>query len=155
MVVNPTLLVLDEPTAALDVLVQATILQLLADLRRNLGMSYIFVSHDLNVLRMLCDKVIAMYLGRIVEQAPAAHLFEHPAHPYTQALISAIPAIGGRPEARAVLTGEPRSPIDPDPSTCRFFGRCLRQTGHCQTELPLLRTVTPSHEVACHFAQSP
>ena len=155
VVVNPALLVLDEPTAALDVSVQATILKLLADLRRELGMSYIFVSHDLNVVRMLCDKVIVMYLGRIVEQAPAAHLFRHPAHPYTQALIHAIPAIGGRPEARTALAGEPRSPIDPDPRTCRFFGRCATQTDRCQSELPLLRLLAPGHAVACHFAATP
>jgi len=155
VVMKPDLLVLDEPTAALDVSVQATILNLLADLRRDLGMSYIFVSHDLNVVRMLCDRVIVMYLGRIVEQAPAEQMFRHPAHPYTQALIRAIPAIGGRPEARVPLAGEPRSPIDPDPATCRFYGRCASQTDRCRTELPLLRTVASGHVAACHFAPSP
>jgi oligopeptide/dipeptide ABC transporter ATP-binding protein len=155
VVMKPDLLVLDEPTAALDVSVQATILKLLSDLRRDLGMSYIFVSHDLNVVRMLCDRVIVMYLGRIVEQASAERMFNHPAHPYTQALIRAIPAIGGRPEARVPLAGEPRSPIDPDPATCRFYGRCVSQTERCHTELPLLRTVAANHVAACHFAASP
>jgi peptide/nickel transport system ATP-binding protein len=146
--VRPQLLVLDEPTAALDVSVQAIVLHLLADLREQLGMSYIFVSHDLNIVRLLCHRVFVMYLGRIVESGPVEDLFNHPLHPYTRALIAAIPGASGGKRVR--LEGEPRSPIDPDPRVCRLFGRCDRPGGRCDTEMPALRELAPRHAVACH-----
>ncbi|MGB3614264.1 MAG: oligopeptide/dipeptide ABC transporter ATP-binding protein [Elainellaceae cyanobacterium] len=147
---SPKLLILDEPTSALDVSVQAVILHLLADLRSQLNMSYLFVSHDLNVVRLLCDRILVMYLGKLVETGSTDQIFNHPQHPYTQALISAIPSFEGRPH-RIPLTGEPRSPINPSPQVCRLYGRCPKGDDRCQQVLPTLQRAEDGHQVACHY----
>lgn len=149
LAVKPRLLILDEPTAALDVSVQAVVLQLLEQLRRELGLALLFVSHDLNVVRLLTDRVAVMYLGRIVEIGPSEQVFRSPKHPYTQALVSAIPGQG----PRIRLGGEVSSPIDPPPQVCRFHGRCPRGEDRCAREAPLLRPLG-AQRVACHFADS-
>jgi oligopeptide/dipeptide ABC transporter ATP-binding protein len=151
--VEPRLLVLDEPTSALDVSVQAVILKLLDDLRRRLDMSYLIVSHDLNLVRLLADRVLVMYLGRIVETGPVEEVFGQPRHPYTRALLSCVSEPAGRGTGRRIrLVGEPKSPIDPDPNACRFHGRCPDGVERCGQEMPVLRAVAPGHLVACHFA---
>ncbi|MEM9816172.1 MAG: ABC transporter ATP-binding protein [Cyanobacteria bacterium P01_D01_bin.6] len=147
---NPKLLVLDEPTSALDVSVQAVILHLLADLKERLGMSYLFVSHDLNVVRLLCDRILVMYLGKIIEAGPVEQVFNNPCHPYTEALISAIPSFAAKPRP-IPLTGEPRSPINPDSQVCRLYGRCPKGEDTCQQAMPTLAEITPDHWAACHF----
>jgi oligopeptide/dipeptide ABC transporter ATP-binding protein len=148
LALRPRLVILDEPTAALDVSVQAVVLQLLDRLRRELGLSVLFVSHDLNVVRLLTDRVAVMYLGRIVEIGPSEQIFRSPKHPYTQSLVSAIPGQG----PRIRLDGEVASPIDPSPHACRFHGRCPRGEDRCGREMPLLRAVGPQR-VACHFVE--
>ncbi len=147
LAVKPRLLILDEPTAALDVSVQAVVLQLLERLRGELGLSYLFVSHDLNVVRLLTDRVAVMYLGKLVEQGPSDQVFRAPKHPYTQALVSAIPGQG----PRIRLAGEVASPIDPPAQACRFHGRCPQGEDRCGREAPPLRMLGV-RQVACHFA---
>ncbi len=148
LALRPRLLILDEPTAALDVSVQAVVLQLLARLQRELGLACLFVSHDLNVVRLLTDRVAVMHLGQVVEEGPSQAVFENPHHPYTQALVSAIPGQG----PRIRLEGEITSPIDPPPQVCRFQSRCPRAASACVREAPRLRRVAEARQAACHFA---
>lgn len=149
---EPSLLVLDEPTAALDVSVQAVVLKLLADLRARLGVSYLFVSHDLHVVKLLCSRVLVMYLGKIVEAGETAKVFANPQHPYTRALLSSSP--GAHYGPRVVLKGEPRSPINPDPNVCRFYGRCPQSRSECAQSSPVLEPTSFGTEVACRFPPS-
>jgi oligopeptide/dipeptide ABC transporter ATP-binding protein len=147
LVTRPRLVILDEPTAALDVSVQAVVLKLLDELRRELNLACIFVSHDLNVVRLLTEQVAVMYLGKLVEVGPSEQVFRAPQHPYTQALVSSIPGQG----PRIRLVGEVASPIDPSPHACRFHGRCPRGEDHCGREMPALRALGVQR-VACHLA---
>jgi oligopeptide/dipeptide ABC transporter ATP-binding protein len=153
LALQPKLIVCDEPVSALDVSVQAQILNLLKSLQDDFRLTYVFISHDLSVIRQVSDRIAVMYLGRVVEMGDSELLYEHPRHPYTAALLSAVPkpeTNGGR-NTRIVLSGDVPSPVDP-PQACVFHPRCPRfQAGHCDVVTPELRAFDADHQAACHY----
>ena len=153
LAMNPRFIVCDEPVSALDVSIQAQILNLMKKIQRESGITYIFITHDLSVVNHFSDDIMVMYLGRMVEKAPAEELFVNPLHPYTKALLSAIPLprIHNRPE-RILLRGEITSPINPEP-VCRFANRCNHVKDICTAEEPGLTEINPRHFVACHLVR--
>jgi oligopeptide/dipeptide ABC transporter ATP-binding protein len=164
LALTPKALILDEPVSALDVSIQAGVINLLEDLQDGLGLSYLFISHDLSVVRHIADRVVVMYLGRIVESADVEQLFKTAAHPYTQSLISAIPLPDPRKERerkRILLTGDVPSPVNP-PSGCRFRTRCPKfaaqltegERQKCINEIPALIDHGQGHRAACHYAEA-
>jgi len=150
LAVQPELIVCDEAVASLDVSIQAQILNLFMDLRRELDLAYLFISHDLGVVEHLSDRVVIMYLGRVVESAPAEEVFARPNHPYTRALLAEVPRITGRKRAFSGITGEIPSPLDP-PRGCHFHPRCQHAMPVCREVVPQLREVAPRHLSACHL----
>ena len=152
LVCNPNFVVADESVAALDVSIQADILNLLQSLQDEIGLTFLFISHDLSVVAHICDHVAVMYLGTLVESAPTRKLFENPSHPYTKALLSAIPSLDPDDSGKAQkLEGEIPSPVNPPPG-CRFHTRCPLAENRCRKEVPLWRELSEGHSVACHFA---
>lgn len=153
---KPKLIVADEPVSALDVSIQAQVVNLLEDLQDEFNLSYIFVAHDLSVVQHISDRVIVMYLGKVMEEATKVDLFANPRHPYTKALLSAVPTpdpVQGRKRERIMLQGDLPSPINP-PAGCVFNTRCWKATEKCRTEVPLLQIGKNNHKVACHFPEN-
>ena len=153
LVCNPHFVVADESVAALDVSIQADILNLLQSLQDELGITFLFISHDLSVVAHICDHVAVMYLGSLVESAPARKLFANPRHPYTKALLSAIPSLDPDDRKKSQkLEGEIPSPVNP-PSGCKFHTRCPMVEARCRSEIPEWRELSAGHSVACHFSE--
>lgn len=151
LAVGPELLIADEPVSALDVSIQAQVINLFEDLQKELGLTYLFIAHDLRVVKHISDRVAVMYLGQIVELAESDELYRNPLHPYTQALLSAIPVTDPKTKRqRIILEGDPPSPTQV-PAGCRFHPRCPKRFDRCDTEAPVLREVSPGHWVSCHL----
>jgi peptide/nickel transport system ATP-binding protein len=150
LAVQPEFIVCDEAVAALDVSIQAQILNLFMRLRRELDLTYLFISHDLGVVEHLSDRVVIMYLGRVVEEAPTEAIFRHANHPYTRSLLDSVPRIENRKRAFAVVKGEIPSPLNP-PLGCHFHPRCPLAFDRCRSEVPKLREIAPGHRSACHL----
>ena len=150
---NPDFIVCDEPVSALDVSIQAQILNLLQDLQDERGLTYMFITHDMSVVKHISDDIAVMYLGQLIEKCPASEIFKNTIHPYSQALLSAIPIPNVHiKKERMILKGELTSPIDPKPC-CRFAARCPYATEECLAKEPELREIKPNHYVACHYAE--
>ena len=150
IILQPKFVVCDEPVSALDVSVRSQVLNLMKRIQQEHGIAYLFISHDLSVVRYLCDRVVVMYLGKVVEEGSRQELFEHPAHPYTKALMSAIPLPDVHVHRqRILLSGDLPSPVSP-PEGCRFCTRCPYATELCRTQAPELRPLDGTHNVACH-----
>jgi peptide/nickel transport system ATP-binding protein len=153
LALRPKLIVADEPVSALDVSIQAQIINLLRDLQREFDLAFLFIAHDLAVVRHFCHRIAVMYLGRIVETGTREEIYGRPAHPYTTALLSAVPEVGAGRRDRIRLTGDVPTPLNP-PSGCRFRSRCWKATDRCATEEPPLRPVPTGQLVACHYPEN-
>jgi peptide/nickel transport system ATP-binding protein len=154
LALNPKLVICDEPVSALDVSVQAQVINLLEDLQDELGLTYLFIAHDLSVVEHISDRIAVMYLGSIVEMVPAQELYQNPKHPYTEALLSAVPSINpDTHRTRIILPGEIPNPSNP-PSGCKFHTRCRYAKEKCKTEVPAWSEVSPGHWTLCHFSDT-